>query len=136
MEQPMADDETTTHVEDYAISATRRHSERYAMNDEIDINEIERAIRPHSTLPVAITMDSILEHRRTTHGDFTDDADLAQGLKSLMRQSKNWDNLRSFQAEALDNMATKIARILSGDPNFPDHWRDLQGFPRLVEERL
>jgi hypothetical protein len=104
------------------------------MNQEIDVTAIERAVRP--TLPQAITMDSVLAERRTTHGDFGDDADLAQGFKNLMRQSRNWDNLRTFQAEALDNMATKIARILSGDPHYPDHWRDLQGFSKLVEERL
>ena len=33
-------------------------------------------------------------------------------------------------------MQTKVARILSGDFTHPDHWVDLQGYPRLVETRL
>jgi hypothetical protein len=120
------------------MSATRRQSEKYVMDEAATqaLTAIEHAIRRPPTLPQAITVDSILEDRRETHGDFTADADMAQRLKNLLRQGKNWEILHTFEAEALDNMMTKIARILAGDPHYPDHWRDLQGFPRLVEERL
>jgi hypothetical protein len=140
------DDDAPTHVEDYAISATRRLSEKYAMNDfdnappntavEVNLDTMERIIRQRPMLPPAITMESILEDRRETHGDFTEDAEMAQRLKNIIRQGRNWTHLHTFEAEALDNMMTKVARILSGNPHYPDHWRDLQGFPRLVEERL
>src|SRR5690606_10084595 len=30
----------------------------------------------------------------------------------------------------------KIARILIGDPNYADNWHDIQGYAKLVEERL
>jgi hypothetical protein len=129
-------DDDTTYAE-YVISETRRQSEKYAMNQEIDvtaITAIERAIRPAP--PQAITMESILEDRQATHGDFSDDAEMSQRLKNLIRQGRNWTHLQTFEAEALDNMMTKVARILSGNPHHPDHWRDLQGYPRLVEERL
>jgi hypothetical protein len=131
-------DDDEIFVEDCAISATRRQSEKYAVNDfpEIDLKAIEQAVRQRPTLPMAITMESILEDRRQTHGDFTEDAEMAQRLKNLIRQGRNWTHLHTFEAEALDNMMTKVARILSGNPHYPDHWRDLQGFPRLVEERL
>lgn len=109
----------------------------------IDMNAIEDAIRktPTVDLPIPATaaerhIDKTLAERKTVHGDFTDDAHMAQGLKNLMRQGVNWARLQPFQAEALDQMQTKIARILAGDCDHPDHWRDLQGYPRLVEERL
>jgi hypothetical protein len=118
-----------THVEDY-----RNAPPNTAV--EVDLATMERIIRQRPTLPNALPLDSILHDRRSTHGDFTADADMAQRLKTLLRQGKNWEILHTFEAEALDNMMTKIARILAGDPHYPDHWRDLQGFPRLVEERL
>jgi hypothetical protein len=85
---------------------------------------------------MAITVDTILEDRLATHGDFTEDAEMAQRFKNLLHQGRNWHMLHTFEAEALEQMATKIARILSGNPHHPEHWRDLQGYPRLVEERL
>ena len=53
-----------------------------------------------------------------------------------MRDTANWEALTEVQHEALEHIATKIARILSGDPNHADHWNDIQGYARLVEERL
>lgn len=131
------DENDPTHVEDYGnypASVMRRQSERYAMNQEIDMTEIERALRPK--LPATFTLAAILEERKTLHGDFTDDASVSQMLKSVMRDGANWRVLTPVQAEALENIATKIGRVLSGDPNHKDHWSDIQGYARLVEERL
>lgn len=30
----------------------------------------------------------------------------------------------------------KISRIVNGDPDYADNWHDIQGYARLVEERL
>jgi hypothetical protein len=30
----------------------------------------------------------------------------------------------------------KVARILNGDPDYADSWRDIIGYARLVEKRL
>jgi hypothetical protein len=32
--------------------------------------------------------------------------------------------------------ATKVARILCGDPLYVDSWRDIEGYARLVADRL
>jgi hypothetical protein len=126
-----------TYTEDYSrqqpMSETRRLSERYAL-PRIDMNEIENAIRARdASFP---DMGEVLQSRNAVHGDFTDDAALSQALKDVMHVGRNWPVLNPVQREALEQIATKIGRILSGDPNFPDHWRDLQGYPKLVEERL
>ena len=81
-------------------------------------------------------MDAMLEEKNSIHGDFTEDARTAQALKYVMRQGKNWEDMPPWMREALEQMQTKVARILSGDFNHPDHWKDLQGYPRLVETRL
>jgi hypothetical protein len=33
-------------------------------------------------------------------------------------------------------IAMKIARILSGNSNFADHWEDIEGYARLVSNEL
>jgi hypothetical protein len=53
-----------------------------------------------------------------------------------MRQSSGWDHLGNEHAEALEMIAMKIARILSGNPNFSDHWEDIEGYARLVSNEL
>ena len=82
------------------------------------------------------TIDDVLEERHTTHGDFTEDAATAQDLKYVMRRGRNWEDMPPWMREALEQMQTKIARLLAGDFTHLDSWRDLQGYPRLVEKRL
>ena len=47
-----------------------------------------------------------------------------------------WSKLTATQKQALTVMADKIARILSGDPDYADNWHDIQGYAKLVEDRL
>ena len=86
----------------------------------------------HSLPPI----DAIIAAHESSHGDFTGNATTAQALKYVMRQGNNWEEMPSYMREALEQMQTKVARILAGDFNDPDHWKDLQGYPRLVETRL
>ena len=84
-------------------------------------------------------MDAITEavtQRPSTHGDFSDNAAISQQLQAVMTASKNWDGLTVVQREALQMYAHKIGRILSGDPDEPDHWVDMGGYSRLVVDRL
>jgi len=48
-----------------------------------------------------------------------------------MKSGTNWISLSDEQAEALEMIAVKIARILSGDPEYPDHWDDVIGYAKL-----
>jgi hypothetical protein len=38
--------------------------------------------------------------------------------------------------QALDTIMDKVARIMTGDPKFKDHWIDLCGYAKLVSDRL
>jgi hypothetical protein len=73
----------------------------------------------------------LIEERAETHGDFADTAYAAQTLKAFMHRAGNWPLLLHEQRESLDHIATKVARILAGNPNEPDHWRDIAGYARL-----
>jgi hypothetical protein len=74
--------------------------------------------------------------RAETHGDYSKTAEIAQHIKVTYRNAPNWYRLSYSQKEALDLITTKIARILSGEPNEPDHWLDIEGYARLARERL
>lgn len=50
------------------------------------------------------------------------------------RARKGLPYLTGTQLESLDLILTKIARILSGDPNEPDHWRDIEGYARIANK--
>lgn len=81
-------------------------------------------------------INATLADRRKTHGDFSVHADVTQGLKSVMHEQSQWCRLTDPQCEALDMIAHKIGRILSGDPNHVDHWHDIAGYATLVEKQL
>lgn len=98
--------------------------------------------------PVQTPVDGVgatLAERGKRYGDFTDHAYLAQQLiqtmqgfrpESLPEIGTPWERLKPVQRQALTVIADKIARILSGDPDYADNWHDIQGYAKLVEDRL
>ena len=80
-------------------------------------------------------IDQTLSERGARYGDFADHAKIAQSIKRGMMY-RGMDDLPDMHRQALEVIADKIARILSGDPNYADNWHDIQGYARLVEERL
>jgi hypothetical protein len=84
-----------------------------------------------------LKMDNVeqtLVDREKTHGSYKDVAACSQSLKYVISQGKS--ELTSAQAESLDMICSKLARILCGDPNEPDHWHDIAGYAKLVEREL
>lgn len=78
----------------------------------------------------------ILEERQETHGEFAWVAEVSQELKEYFRNREGWHSLSVIQREALDNIAQKTARIFAGDPNFADHWVDIEGYAKLAEKEI
>lgn len=79
-------------------------------------------------------IEGVLEQRGKTHGDFTEVAYFAQRLREILRESGQ--SISDSHAESLDMIASKLARILAGNPNEPDHWLDIEGYARLARERV
>jgi hypothetical protein len=74
----------------------------------------------------------LLDCRQTTHGNFADNAHIAQALKLVFRAAPNWSALTDVQREALEMLSGKLARFLSGDPNHADHIDDAIGYLALM----
>lgn len=107
--------------------------EQAMANVDEQMKELVRTERPKLLTRQA---SEIISERAPTHGDYTDTAAISQGIKLVMHSSPNWSKLTPAQKETLEMLATKLARILVGNPNEPDHWRDITGYATLVVERL
>jgi hypothetical protein len=83
-----------------------------------------------------MNVQDTLNERQHTHGDFTDNARVMQELKFTLRSEPGWLGLTSVQREALEMICHKIGRIVTGNSDEPDHWLDIEGYARLVRERL
>ncbi len=76
---------------------------------------------------------SILDEREKTHGNYTQLAALAQDLKTRLRSEGR--GLTPQQQESLEMICVKIARIVCGNPNEMDHWRDIAGYAELIYKK-
>lgn len=83
-----------------------------------------------------MAVEDTLDQREKTYGSFTGHSALSQAFKSQMKCTDGWSRLQPDQKEALDMIQHKIARILNGDPSYIDSWHDIQGYAKLVEDRL
>ena len=77
--------------------------------------------------------DPLLQERAKTHGSFAENAKISQGLKDLF-DAYGANRFVLAQREALDMIALKLSRILSGQANFKDHWDDIAGYAKLGSE--
>lgn len=75
-------------------------------------------------------IDDILNERSKTHGDFKEQAAIAQGIKALV--VINDPVLR----EAAHMICHKLARIVAGNAREPDHWIDIAGYATLASREI
>lgn len=81
-----------------------------------------------------LTAIQLTQERQLTHGDFDQNAAVSQDIKIILRNCDTWDSLTPAQREALDMIALKISRIMSGKANHKDHWDDIQGYAELAKK--
>ena len=72
--------------------------------------------------------------RNSIHGYFAANAEYSQTLKSVFFNSPNWSKMSPVQHEALDAIALKLSRILTGNFMYADHWHDIAGYAILAEQ--
>ncbi len=84
-----------------------------------------------------MSIEETLNERQERYGDFIDYATIATNLKNPMRsEHTNYSNLSDDKKEALEMIMGKIARILSGDPEYRDSWHDIAGYATLIDDSL
>lgn len=82
-------------------------------------------------------IDVILDAREARYGGFRNNSKVSQAIKSSMKSGLGWDKLLPTQQESLDQIASKISRIVSGgDTSYTDSWKDISGYAELVVKEL
>lgn len=86
-----------------------------------------------------------LNERAKTHGNFADVAKLTALMKGQFIGARNeacdsiseaCNSLSFSQFAALEMIIMKLARIACGNPDEPDHWRDIAGYAMLIVNEL
>ncbi len=78
----------------------------------------------------------ILEERGKQYGSFAENAGMSQSIKVKMQVHERYHEINLTQREALDMIALKLSRIVTGDPNYIDNWDDIAGYATLVADEL
>lgn len=100
---------------------------------ELDPDYLRDKPTPESTPETMTQPEPTIPNRDHQHGGIEAVGETSQSLKQTMRLSPNWRKLTNGEREALDLVAHKIARILSGaDPHDSQHWEDVAGYPMAV----
>lgn len=98
------------------------------------IEELAATIFPDVVRSPPPEVANTLTERGSRYGDFANHARVTQSIMTAIATSPNWRELPAVHRQALTVIADKIARILTGDPNYEDNWHDIQGYARLVEK--
>jgi hypothetical protein len=101
----------------------------------LDVNKFLPTVEDEIKDLVTAAREPLLVERQTTHGSFEDNANLSQALKSIIRATPGWNQLSNIEREAMDMIALKFSRILSGKSMQKQHWEDVVGYAKLVEEK-
>ena len=87
-------------------------------------------------------VEEITIERGAVYGPFLDNAIVAQAIKQVMHNipdrdnNRRWDDLPIDVREALDMIAMKLSRIITGDPEYIDNWDDIGGYAKIVADRI
>ena len=83
-----------------------------------------------------MSINKTLEQRGERYGKFKDVAATTYALQEILRNAKNHKHMTDDQVIALDMICNKMARIVNGDPNYIDNWRDVSGYSLLIVNEL
>lgn len=80
-------------------------------------------------------VDATLSQRQSQYGCYEDVAHVTQQILSALRVG-NYDELPAPMKESLHMIASKMARIVNGDPEYLDNWHDIGGYAKLIEKLI
>ena len=88
--------------------------------------------------PEVSGVGKVLDARAEQYGSFMQSSDTVVRIKSIMHNAVARNNVHLYpdQLQALDMIATKISRIVHGNPNHLDSWIDIAGYATLVADRI
>lgn len=109
------------------------------IKDHIPTEEINKLL--HKTTCGAgrkPSVDELVDERALTYGKFQNLAEVSQRFKDSLHYFLITRNkyLAPDQQEAMELIFHKFARIINGDPDYVDNWKDVAGYATLISDRL
>jgi hypothetical protein len=88
--------------------------------------------------PIAQGIEALVDSRQPLYGSFKRRATLLVHLRFVLHNHLEGSahTLSPVQTVALGEICNKISRIVNGDPNVVDSWRDIAGYATLVVNEL
>lgn len=82
--------------------------------------------------------EEILDERGSRYGNYLEQTTISGELRRCIDfwVKEKGTKLAHDQADALIMIAVKVSRIINGDPDYADNWRDIAGYATLVADRL
>lgn len=93
----------------------------------------ENYLQDHARIARDNPAEALTTERKSTHGDWAEQSRVFDNLMFQLTSSVNWScgKLNHMQRSSLTNIAQKMSRICTGDPDVEDHWDDIQGYAHL-----
>lgn len=84
---------------------------------------------------MSVTTTEVLTERGSRYGNYLEQTKISHAIKEAM--AGMWEsNMQPDQLDCLEMIAVKLSRIINGDPDYGDNWRDIAGYATLVADRL
>jgi hypothetical protein len=81
-------------------------------------------------------INKVLTERGANYGDFAFVAFRSQQIQNHLRVRDPEKQYTPTQREALQMIASKLARIVTGNPGYRDSWIDIAGYAQLVADSI
>ena len=117
----------------YIVSCPR---ELYSWTEECFEKEVKEM--NYMALKEDEDIEATLEERGSTYGEWKGQAAITDSLTGIIdaHECLSGAELEPYKRQALFMISSKIARIVNGDSNHVDSWRDIEGYARLVRREL
>jgi hypothetical protein len=83
-----------------------------------------------------VKTEDVLVERGKRYGNYLEQTKISDALTTALVDGAGDKRLETDQEDALFMICVKMARIINGDPDYADNWRDIAGYATLVAERL
>lgn len=115
-------------------------NDQYAEIEQVRQVEIHGTVKAEPDLNFGAAqasggVDATLSQRQSQYGCYEDVAHVTQQILSALRIG-NYDELPAPMKESLHMIASKMARIVNGDPEYLDNWHDIGGYAKLIEKLI
>lgn len=104
------------------------------IREHIPMEELEKVV----TQGQPQSVDALVDERAEKYGKFENLAEVSQRFKDSLHYFLITRNkyLAPDQQEAMELIFHKFARIINGDADYIDNWKDIAGYATLVSDRL